>query len=148
MAETKHHTITVTQVPDEESDDTTWTIQCPGVTASSGCQLWYPCQEVVTGEKVYEQPDGTKQTFIEHGCSHTATEDEEYDEYTAHGDHHSWIDGEWMTPTLLCALQQDYGSDSLYDIAREVGLGVYEVEISYEGDGEWYASLIKQDDKP
>lgn len=113
------HTVTIKAVPD--ADDFEYEITCPEY---GNCDLWYECVKA---------------------CEDYEPTEEETDEgeYTAHGIHHSNIDGMWMTNTGSCALNStDSGVDGLHDIATDRGPGTYKVDIDYWGDGLWDLTLI------
>lgn len=121
MTTTGNHRVTVTLVPNEESDDVEYTVDhCPGTV----CTVWYECTT----------------------CdSYKPTEDEEGDgEYTRHDTHHQLIDGLWMTDTSECAIvATDSGADGMHEIALEAGLGTHDVDVDSWGDGSWDVTLVK-----
>lgn len=110
------HTITVTKVPDEHSDDVELTVDhCSG----NACTVWNQCLEA---------------------CSeYTPTEDEtDAGKHSNHGVRHQLIEGFWMTESEACALTgTDSANDEVHSIAEEVGLGTHQVVVDYSGDGIW-----------
>ena len=115
----ENHTITVTAVPNDESDDLEFTIDhCPG----GQCTVWWECRAC---------------------AEYKPTEDEvDEGEYVRHGEEHQLIDGYWMTQSEQCALgATDSGADGARDVAEEAGLGTHQVRIDYWGDGHWDVSL-------
>lgn len=118
------HTVTITEVP-PDTDDFEWTCTCPG---DGTCAVWYECS----------------------AGKHEPTEDEDMDgNFTAHGVHHQYIDGSWMTETNQCALSStDSGAQGMTDVAHTVGVGTHEVDVSYWGDGHWDVTLIPTEATP
>lgn len=114
------HTITVTKVPDEHSDDVELTVDhCSG----NACTVWNECTELCAG--------------------YTPTEDEtDAGKHSNHGVEHQLIDGFWMTESKACALTgTDSGNDGVHEVAETAGLGTHQVVIDYWGDGIWDVSL-------
>jgi hypothetical protein len=146
------HTIEVTALPDDESDDVVYTVEGPH---DGTCVVWYPCEMELVSIKVRAGLPGTPplgqrypkpmmSRFRQGRCPHEVTDSEDDEgEYVAHGIEHQRIDGEWMTMSDRCAaLESDSASEELAEIAREHGLGRHEVEIDYYGDGDWNASYV------
>lgn len=109
------HILTVTQLPNEESDDLEYEIsgEC-----DEQCRMWFTCAA--------EEP-----------CRNDPPDDVEEAEF--HGMAHRSIEGEWMLPTGRCGATDDSASDDLHCIATKRGLGSHPVEIDYWGDGIWQA---------
>jgi hypothetical protein len=126
------HIITVTaldnthlDLPDEQYvDGVQFTVECPGGT---GCNLWWECTEC----REYEP-----------------TEDEDDDgEFTRHGVFHRNLEGMWCTESDQCAAtHSDSCSEAVQEAAQEAGeyagLGVHQIELDYEGDGDWSARRV------
>jgi hypothetical protein len=112
------HVLHVTKVRDDTSDDVEWTIECPG---GSSCHIWYDCRvEGCTIPTPYAD-DGDGQDFAER-----------------HGVEHQYIEGDWMTESDQCAALVTDVVDSVFEIARDRGVGDWPVYIDYEGDGTWW----------
>ncbi|WP_394253678.1 hypothetical protein [Arthrobacter pityocampae] len=123
MTATKNHKVTFTLVPNDENDDTEYTVD--HCARRGGCSVWNECVTKCEG--------------------YTPTEDDEDDgEYTHHGKYHQLIEGRWMTDSGECALVASDGAhESMCEIAAQVGLGTCEVDVDYWGDGIWDVTLIK-----
>lgn len=116
------HTLTVTKLADDESDDVEYTVTCPTPKPPT-CDVWWECRP----------------------CLHKATEDEQ-DEgvYTAHGREHQDLDGMWMTRSESCALHvTDFGRESAGEAAVTLGIGVHQVDVDYWGDMIWDVIIPK-----
>lgn len=145
------HTMIVTRVPDDESDDVEYEIEGPH---DSTCETWMPCEIQVTRITVWAgwwpvpghpRPSRARMGRSRSGrCTHEATDDDEGEgEYTAHGELHKQIDDRWMVLTDDCAaIVSDAARSDLWQIAEDHGLGRHEVEIDYYGDGDWSASYV------
>lgn len=118
------HTVTITEVA-PDTDDFEWTGQCPN---EGTCTVWYECS------------DGP----------HTPTEEEEdANEFEAHGILHQFIDSSWMVESNECALNStDSGAQGMTDVAHTVGVGTHEVDVDYWGDGHWDVTLIPAEVTP
>lgn len=121
MSRTENHKVTVTLVPNDETDDVEYTVDhCPGTT----CSVWYECDQCSEYEPTKDEDDAG--------------------EYDRHNRHHERIDGWWMTDTSECAIvASDSGADGMFEIALEAGLGTHDVDVDYWGDGAWDITLIK-----
>jgi hypothetical protein len=146
------HTIEVTALPDDESDDVVYTVEGPH---DSSCTVWFPCEVELVSIKVRAGLPGTPplgsrhmrpfmSRFRQGRCPHEVTEDDDMrGEYEAHGEQHQQIDGEWMTMSDGCALlHSDAASSDLWEIAQEHGLGRHQVSVDYWGDGDWNATYV------
>lgn len=130
------HTLHITKVADNESDDVEWTIACDGRPTS--CEVWYECRV--------------------DGCMIPGPYDREADDpedgmgtVTRHGVEHQYIEGVWMTAsgrcaTLDAALSDAVLSDAVWEIAANQGVGDWPVLVDYVGDGCW--CLIDLTDEP
>ena len=84
-------------------DDCTVSIICPGVT--DDCRTWWGC--------------------LNH--KHPSPEDSDWDEISAHGERHAWIDGQWMTPSEQCIGHTlDTDADEMTDTHPD---GLYVVDL-------------------
>lgn len=129
------HTVTVTKLDnmhveglaDEEYVDGVEFVidHCPG----GDCTVWWTCAEC---GKSGHQPTELE---VQEG------------EYTAHGEVHQQIDGEWMVESKSCAARAtDSGADGMQEVAQAAGLGTHQIDVSYWGDGCWEVSLVKLTD--
>ena len=131
------HTLTTTVLDVEEGHvlDVQWEI---GGTCQPQCAIWWTCLEC----------DGVPGPYAD-----SRDEDDPqygYDDMDAHGAHHRWVEGAWMTLGAgQCALDySDAVPDSAHDIAIGLGLGgSTEIDVDYMGDGEWQVLKIDDDEK-
>lgn len=111
------HTITITEMPNDDVDDHEWEI---GGTCDRYCRLWGPAEGGPGKE------------------ANTA------DDQIIDGVRWSWIEGEWMHQIDFCAFdeQADSISEALVDLGDAVHIGgTYKIDGDYEGDGCWIFNI-------
>ena len=109
------HTITVTRLPDETSDDVEYTI---GGTHDRSCSVWGECEERHPRATLDELQDG---------------------EAIWHDAEHLLVSGVgWCVLTTECGL--DYAYDLGLEVEALTGLGTYELDADWTGDG-WDALI-------
>lgn len=117
------HALHITKIADEHSDDIEWTITCHGPI--DDCQVWRDCEV-----------DGCS---IPGPYSDEVSDEDEGEEFiTRHGVEHQWIEGGWMTASGVCAASCADVSDAVDEISQSRGVGDWQVQIDYEGDGMWW----------
>ena len=112
------HTITVTELPNDQSDDVVYSISG---THDPLCEVWRPCSK-----DWHRHPKDADMI------------DDEWS--TKRAGLHQFIDGEWMVPSEGCGFRYalaDMGAEFDEQVTRG-GLGDYDVEIEWDGDG-WSA---------
>lgn len=139
------HVLTITRIDAEDDGDIDYEIGGP----HGGCSVWYPCEVELVSITVRAGLPGTPPLGRRYNkpmmsrrrdgkCPHVVTDDEEdAGEYGAHGEEHQYIDGEWMTDAGRCAAAEADVAEDIFDIARAHGVGSYDVEVDYWGDGQW-----------
>lgn len=139
------HVLTITRIDAEDAGDIDYEIGGP----HSGCSVWYPCEVELVSITVRAGLPGTPPLGQRYNkpmmsrrrdgkCPHVVTDDEEdAGEYGAHGLDHQRIDGEWMTDSGYCAAVEADVAEDVFDIARAHGVGSYDVDVDYWGDGQW-----------
>lgn len=102
------HTVTITKLPDEETDDTEFTI---GGTCGHYCIAWTECRRT----RCQKDPERVG-----------------YDERDVHGVEHMYIDGVWMVSTGKCALKvMDWSDENICDLKE---LGTFALDVEWDGD--------------
>ena len=104
------HTITITRLPDETSDDVEYTV---GGTCEPGCRIWRECKRKA--------------------CRALSADFDVPTERTRHGVEHQLIGGVgWAVETNTCGVT--YAYYLTLDAEREGKLGTFPLEISWDGD--------------
>jgi hypothetical protein len=119
------HTIIVTRMPDETSDDVEFTI---GGEHGHDCEVLTPCKRA--------------------RCRGLRRDYDYGDERTAHGVFHEFRDGEWLvTNKRLCGLNYAFGDDMTWNEQIErAGLGTHPVTVEWDGD--WWLMIVATEPKP
>jgi len=110
------HTVTITKLPDEESDDYEYEF---GGTHGSDCEVYVRCKRKA--------------------CQAMNPHYEPYDERVRHGKQHFHRDGEWMVESDQCALRYVFESVTAEETFGGLGLGTYPVSIEWEDD--WWLEV-------
>lgn len=106
------HTVTITSLPDETTDDYGYEF---GGTHGSDCAVWVECKRK--------------------SCQAMSPD---YDtERVRHGKHHEYRDGDWLVESDRCALDYvfEYATEDEY--FDGLPLGTYPVRIDWDGDHWW-----------
>lgn len=105
------HTVTITRLPDEESDDYEYEF---GGTHGSDCEVYVECKRKA--------------------CQAMNPDYEPLDERHRHGKRHFHRDGVWLVESDICALGYvfEYTGDVETFTEAEVSLGTYNVDIEWE----------------
>jgi hypothetical protein len=112
------HTITVTRVPDETSDDADFEV---GGTHGSDCQTLKTCR--------LKRCEGLKRDY---DWGH---------ERLAHGVWHEYRDGDWLIPSETCGLDLAFEDDMTWnEQIIHAGLGTHAVTVEWDGD--WWLMVV------
>jgi hypothetical protein len=105
--------------PDEiEDDDYEFAVECD----RKGCDLWIECDH-----KIHLTKPGERDEEIEHGVIHREME------------------GGWCVPMPGCAYQiNGLENDAVWDIARDHGVGRYEVDLDWWDWGSATLVLVRR----
>jgi len=145
------HVLTITRIDAEDDGDIDYEIDGPH---SGSCSVWYPCEVELVSITVRAGLPGTPPLGRRYNkpmmsrrrdgkCPHTLTDAEEDAlEYSAHGEEHQYIDGEWMTYSGRCAAGEADLAQDVHWIARVHGVGSYDVDVEYSGDGHWGLNYV------
>lgn len=114
------HTVTLTRLPDETSDDFEYTF---GGTHGSDCQTFNRCKRK--------------------SCH--AMNPDYGDERVRHGKDHFHRDGEWLVESGECALRYVFESRTDWETFDGVSLGTYPIRVEWEDDVWW---IEVQDQNP
>lgn len=109
------HTITITRVPDEVSDDFEYEF---GGTHGHDCGVLVRCARKA--------------------CQ--AMNPDYGDERVRHGREHFFRDGDWLVESDRCALRYVFEAEFPWSQFERAGLGTHPVEIEWEDD--WYLSIL------
>ena len=113
------HTITVTRLPDETTDDVEYTI---GGTHDYRCEAWHECLK----------------SWHRHPTSGADYGDEWATKRVP--EVHQWIEGMWMVPNKTrCGLDLSFEYDN--PEFQMTALGTYDVDVEWDGDY-WTAALV------
>lgn len=117
------HTVTVTKIPDDESDDVEYTI---GGTHDQSCLAYQDCLK----------------SWHRHPKNEEIVGDEWGNERVGY---HSWIEGEWMVPMKnRCGFDIAFEYDNPEFQMNQIG--TYSVEVDWDGDW-WIAALTHIDER-
>lgn len=113
------HTVTITRLPDEESDDYEYEF---GGTHDSSCEVYVECKRK--------------------SCQAMNPDYEPFDERYRHGKRHFHRDGDWLVESDACALSYvfEWSGDIETFTEAEVSIGTYNVEIKWEDT--WWLEVI------
>lgn len=105
------HTVTITKLPDEESDDYEYTF---GGTHGPDCEVYVECERKA--------------------CQAMNPDREPYDERFRHGKRHFHRDGDWLVESDICALGYVFEYTGDIETFEEAGvtLGTYPVRVEWE----------------
>ena len=122
--EEQPHQIRIDKIADQESDDIDWTaLPCP-----------------------HEGYDGNWEECTK--CFGPGEDENGDEEFEMHGEAHSYKEGYWARVDIQqCIFGFDQFreavNNALWDMEPEVG-ATYDVAHDYEGDGEWFVTLTKE----
>lgn len=111
------HTVTLTRLPDEDSDDFEYEW---GGSHGSDCQVLMPCR--------LKRCEGLKRDY-DYGH-----------ERLAHGVEHEYRDGDWLVLSDICALRYVFEYVTEWETFDGIPLGTYPVFIDWDGD-DWHAEV-------
>lgn len=103
------HTVTITKLPDDTSDDWEYTF---GGEHSQECSVWDGCNRAACVKMNPDYPPG--------------------DERFRHGKLHEYRDGEWLIETDKCALRFVFEHGGIEDAFDGLSIGTYPVTICWE----------------
>lgn len=103
------HTVTLTKLPDDESDDYEFTF---GGEHGADCQVFIECKRKA--------------------CQAMNPEYEPYDERVRHGKVHFHRDGDWLVESDLCALRYVFEQSGESEAFDGLALGTYPIRIEWE----------------
>lgn len=119
------HTVTVTRLPDETSDDVEYTI---------GGEHDYSCQTFRDCRKDWHRHPKNESELIETWSTKRVPEE------------HEWVEGEWMVrESEGCGFDYAFASDN--PEWQMLALGTYDVRVSWDGDW-WIAALTLRTASP
>lgn len=103
------HTVTITKLPDDVSDDYEYTF---GGEHGTDCGVWLPCKRKA--------------------CQAMNPDREPYDERVRHGKDHFHRDGEWLVESNQCALRYVFEYSTAWEAFNGLELGTYPISIEWE----------------
>ena len=114
------HTVTVTKLPDEQSDDVEYTISGEH---DDQCEMWIECFK-----SWHRHP---RNDYGQYGG---------YDEWSTKRVPvvHQWIDGSWMVPSSDCSFRYAFENDN--PDRQMTDLGIYDARVDWVDDW-WIAEL-------
>jgi hypothetical protein len=106
------HTVTITKLPDEESDD---------YESTFGGEHGYDCQVLILCKRK--------------ACQ--AMNPDYSDERVRHGREHLYRDGDWLAVSDQCALRYVFETVTEYETFEGLGVGTYPVRVEWEDETWW-----------
>jgi hypothetical protein len=109
------HTVTITRLPDEESDDYGYEF---GGTHGADCATLRRCKR--------------------QACQAMNPEYDPGDERVRHGKDHYYRDGDWLVESDTCALAYVFENATDAEYFGGLPLGTYPIRVEWEDDSWWF----------